>query len=267
MPKTNCNIIKDLLPSYLDELCSIESKQLVEKHFEECENCKKLYEQNKLELLHPQVKTAKEVDYFKMIRINVNKKNKTLLLLAGILFFIQLYLNFASYRFSSDFTMYINYIFPVLIAGALFTILPDFAEQAVPNKIKLPVLGLEFAATTYILVLLIFFAQCFTNDTLPLGLQAEHTGPFLAIQIVALAIIFIAAFVVTLILSFRKKMICPALCFVPLGSLSIMFEYLNVLGKLSSQVDASLFIWPYVVIICEISVLIGIYMFVNREKQ
>lgn len=267
MPKTNCNIIKDLLPSYLDELCSPESKQLLEEHFKECKNCQKLYEQNKLELLHPQTKTTKEVDYFKTIKTTVNKKNRSLLLLAGILFFLQLYLNFDIYRISSELTMYINYIFPVLIAGALFTVLPDFADQPVPNKIKLPLLGVEFALTTYILVLLIIFSECFSNDTLPFGLKPEHTGPFLAIQIVAFAIIFIVVFIVTLILSLRKKMICPALCFVPIGGFSIMLEELKTLHKLSTQFEASFFVLPYVVIILEISLFVGIYMFVNREKH
>lgn len=91
MPRINCNIIKDLLPSYIDDLCSTESKQLVEEHFKECTDCKKLYEQASLEQLyckHTKANAPKEIDYFKAIRINVSKKNKTLLIVTGILFFL-----------------------------------------------------------------------------------------------------------------------------------------------------------------------------------
>lgn len=41
--KYACNLIKDLLPLYHDEVCSEESKQAVEEHFEECQECQEYY--------------------------------------------------------------------------------------------------------------------------------------------------------------------------------------------------------------------------------
>ncbi len=40
----NCNIIKDLIPLYVDDCCCEESAQLVSFHIEECEECRKEYE-------------------------------------------------------------------------------------------------------------------------------------------------------------------------------------------------------------------------------
>ena len=37
----DCDIIGDLLPSYLDGICSKRTKQYVEQHLESCEFCKK----------------------------------------------------------------------------------------------------------------------------------------------------------------------------------------------------------------------------------
>ena len=37
--KTDCNIIRDLLPLYVDDVCSQESKKLVEEHLQECPAC------------------------------------------------------------------------------------------------------------------------------------------------------------------------------------------------------------------------------------
>ena len=267
MPKTNCNIIKDLLPSYLDEICSKESRHLIEEHFKECENCQKLYERNKLELLHSGTITSKEIDYFKTIRGNVTKKNAALLFIIGILFLIQLYFNFQIYRFSSGITMYVNYIFPILIAGTLFAILPDYTEQPVSNKIKLPILGIEFAAMTYIFVLLIFVGHHLLNGTIPFGIQTEEIGPFLIIQLLVLCMFFIFTFIASLLLSLRKKAICPAICFVPLGGCSLMFEYRSILHEFDTRFQLSLFIRPYIIILCEIIVLVGLYMFMNRKKM
>lgn len=35
-----CNIIKDLLPSYIDDICSEDTAKLVEEHIQNCEECK-----------------------------------------------------------------------------------------------------------------------------------------------------------------------------------------------------------------------------------
>ncbi len=37
--KLNCNVIRDLLPLYADQICSDESRGLVEEHLAECEDC------------------------------------------------------------------------------------------------------------------------------------------------------------------------------------------------------------------------------------
>lgn len=39
----NCNIIKDLIPLYIDSCCSEESKTIVEEHIKNCDDCKKLF--------------------------------------------------------------------------------------------------------------------------------------------------------------------------------------------------------------------------------
>ena len=42
-----CNIIKDLLPLYIDGCCSKESEKVVEEHIRSCDECKKLFEDMK----------------------------------------------------------------------------------------------------------------------------------------------------------------------------------------------------------------------------
>lgn len=50
MNKTHCNIIKDLLPLYVEEMVSAESKIMVEEHLDECNTCKKEYDELKLRI-------------------------------------------------------------------------------------------------------------------------------------------------------------------------------------------------------------------------
>lgn len=43
----NCNVVKDLIPLYIDGCCSEESKRVVEEHIQVCDACKKLFEDMK----------------------------------------------------------------------------------------------------------------------------------------------------------------------------------------------------------------------------
>lgn len=45
-----CEIIRDLMPLYLDDVCSGETKQMVEEHLDECEECRKYIKQMQTEL-------------------------------------------------------------------------------------------------------------------------------------------------------------------------------------------------------------------------
>lgn len=65
----NCNIVKDLLPLYQEDLLSEDSILFVEDHLEECENCKKLLgdnfeisktEDNSLKIFKNEIKKEKK---------------------------------------------------------------------------------------------------------------------------------------------------------------------------------------------------------------
>lgn len=41
---TQCGVVEDLLPLYIDECCSEESRAIVESHIKECEACKSVFD-------------------------------------------------------------------------------------------------------------------------------------------------------------------------------------------------------------------------------
>lgn len=51
MSQTQCEIIRDLLPLYIDSVCSKESRLLVDTHMDECEECKREYQLLKTNLI------------------------------------------------------------------------------------------------------------------------------------------------------------------------------------------------------------------------
>lgn len=49
--KISCKVIEDLLPLYIDDVCSEESKRIVDEHLSECSKCSEILKQMKKENL------------------------------------------------------------------------------------------------------------------------------------------------------------------------------------------------------------------------
>lgn len=69
--KMNCNVIRDLLPLYADQICSEESRELVEGHLAECRDCQGLLGQMHSMEIEDHLRTEsknvlrRQADYFK----------------------------------------------------------------------------------------------------------------------------------------------------------------------------------------------------------
>ncbi|MDC3425147.1 zf-HC2 domain-containing protein [Aquibacillus sp. 3ASR75-11] len=55
MSKISCDIVKDILPLYYDNVCSNDSKKIVEEHLSGCDSCK-----NELDRIEEDIKIPKE---------------------------------------------------------------------------------------------------------------------------------------------------------------------------------------------------------------
>jgi len=73
MSKKDCNIIQDLLPSYSDGITSEETKKYVEKHLENCQECKKILKNMNKEInIDEDTNQTKELKYLKGFK---NRRN------------------------------------------------------------------------------------------------------------------------------------------------------------------------------------------------
>ncbi len=55
MKDISCDIIKDLLPLYIDDICSEQSKHLIDDHVTNCEKCRKILESSRTNILSTQL--------------------------------------------------------------------------------------------------------------------------------------------------------------------------------------------------------------------
>ncbi len=83
-----CNIVKDLLPLYADELTSEETNSFIRKHLEECPNCQNEYRTLKAELSNSANRNndtkIREISYLKKI----NAYQKVNFVLGAIISFL-----------------------------------------------------------------------------------------------------------------------------------------------------------------------------------
>ncbi len=84
MSKITCDIVKDIMPLYIDGVCSTNSMQMVENHIIECPDCKDLLESYRNPAVTDEIKTSNEKE-FKELALKVKRKNrlKTALIVLG----------------------------------------------------------------------------------------------------------------------------------------------------------------------------------------
>lgn len=81
MKQVDCDIIRDLLPSYIDNISSKSTNDLVEEHMKDCKGCQtKLKEMNKEVDIKPLYKQEEQIDYLKGYR-----KNKIMTIIFAII--------------------------------------------------------------------------------------------------------------------------------------------------------------------------------------
>lgn len=78
MEKMNCKVIGDLLPLYLDGVCSDETTEMVEEHLNGCEECKKNLEYMKSDMSISEERDAEVIKKVKR-RIRIEKLVVTLI--------------------------------------------------------------------------------------------------------------------------------------------------------------------------------------------
>lgn len=97
--KKNCNIIKDLLPLYVDNACSNDTRTLVESHLKECDNCQKELENIKSIISTDIIEKKKFLDFKKFMNYKI-WKNSIFIILIIIIITIPFLYFYGNYEFT-----------------------------------------------------------------------------------------------------------------------------------------------------------------------
>lgn len=199
-----CSIIKDLLPSYLENICSQDTKNAVNEHLSECMECRRLIKMmRETDFTSIQSENA-QIDYMKKIRHHFIKTGS----LGGIILALIVILGIKSalYNYITDVTYFI--FLPILLAATRILI-PASASNDHRKRIHKVMDILSIIGICYGIGLTLFFLfhieKWNAQGTWPFHLKTENIGPFLHNQYVVITIYQAAAYLSGLIHILREK--------------------------------------------------------------
>lgn len=153
----NCKVISDLLPLYLDEACSDESKKIVEDHLKECEECRLLAEDMKKSISDKKIPAQNDAQVLKKTAWIINKR--AVLYAFGTLLIIVYWLVFFLLKYFTDmhYSRYLSYnFFEIYAQGIWITFIVTFLWFIVLfiKTAKLKLWNKNFAYAAVLLLLL-----------------------------------------------------------------------------------------------------------------
>ena len=124
-----CEIIKDLLPLYHDDVVSKESRELIDEHLKTCEECRKYLDSIRLELTtKKQVKTAQPLaDSLRRIKQKLWRKN---VIIAAVSVLCSIAVLFGAFAYATIYDTYIPY------SDELMKLQPSTMDYIDPDGVK-----------------------------------------------------------------------------------------------------------------------------------
>ena len=229
MEKMNCDIIQDLIPSYVDEICSDATRIYVEKHLTECDNCKKIADLCKRTAFSGVDLESRQLDGLKKWSNKIRTQNLFSYIL--LLFMI----SFGLYTFTGNPTLSIRgyyILFAVCLIGTfLFT-----THMGKLHNMKKTDLLLTLGSVLLSIISMLTIYLCFSgtqDKQLPFGLAPQKLGPFISnILLVCFLLQLLSAFLLLLRLFKRSLNTLSGLCAALTGSF-LTLGYRTLLDDMS----------------------------------
>lgn len=100
-----CEVVEDLLPSYVEDLTNDVTNEAVRAHMEQCENCREKLERVKATDWQEEKTEEKEIDYLKKTRSGYHKKVIVGVLITAAVFWVALFIRMSIVPVTVDSSM------------------------------------------------------------------------------------------------------------------------------------------------------------------
>lgn len=194
----NCNIVKDLLPSYLEDICTPDTKMAVEKHLSECNACRKLTAVMRETTLVSERTEFAQINYMKRMKLHFLKTGSFAGIVLSVFLLLGLYAAFSNYNFSNIKIFYL--LLPCLLIITKLLIPSKHSQPLVEKKWNiLTVLAILFTCYgIFITFFLLLRAKTLIHGFGPFQIAPQHIGPFLNYQLLAILFYLVLLYLIGL---------------------------------------------------------------------
>ena len=234
MKKMNCDIIQDLIPSYVDGICSDATKECVEEHVRECNQCRNLVEIYRDAEISVRNIEQKQIDGFKKFHSKMKLMNLFSLVLVLLLIGLGIYTFCTNYISLSTIIYYV--LFPICTIGLyLFTGKKGNMKRA--EKKDYIVAVLSIIDTVCAIGFMLYAINCVISGQNVFSVENAQLGPFIhkvwRIQFLLLVI----GFLYLLIRMLRNNINNKCMMCLQMMGMFLLLAYVTLLRELTSIED------------------------------
>lgn len=207
MKKLECDVIRDLLPSYVDEICCETSRRYVDEHLQDCPACERLMRQLRSTDFSANKLEQREIDGYKKVTRQINRQGISSALLAAALGFSAIAGSWLLVHGGGGRCIPTFYVLlGICIACTVY--FTYVRKPVVPVQKSDCAMGiLSILGTTYLIFLLLYCLAEFKQGRMPFGgtLPASQIGARVRCQLDAAAILQMFLYGVLLWRLIKKK--------------------------------------------------------------
>ena len=228
--KIDCGIVQDLIPSYVDGLCSASSKQCVEEHTKECEECRAFLTECRTVEFSGTVLEEQQLDGLRKVKRKLKVQNMFSYALLLVV------IGFTAYFFTTNIgaigVRWYYGLYAVAVAATFVVTMQGKANKKY-EKVEKVMLVLSLVAIAYALFWYCFMMGSAGKGIVPLGMELGQVGPFLHRQTGIVLSVEIAVFAYSMIRYMKWDVVCRGTLLISLTGLFFILAQTTLLGRLS----------------------------------
>ena len=227
--KIPCEMIQDLIPSYVEEICSKVSKEYVEEHIAECRECKKIVQLYKEKDFSAESLEKKQLDGFKKLKKKVTLQNVVSYGLVLLLIGFGIYSLEVNYHQVSPVLYYVLLVVS-MVATYVVTMNQQVREKISKKEKRLLIISL--LSIVYEIFLYCYSIIAVLNELLPFGLEAQEISSFLSAQAKLVFFFHIGLFGYSFYNFIKNNVVSNVLLNSNLVGIFLILAYTSLLGNL-----------------------------------
>lgn len=265
MGEWNCDVIRDLLPSYLDGICSDASRELVDGHLQECDACRNLVEQMRVTAFESGRTQQMEIDYMRKVRRHFGNGSRILFMLLAVVLVAGFGILLWHY---GDVPMELYYVVQPVLTVSVYLAFSGEWKRAERVRWKWGFGAVGLAIACYSIILLLVVVAWAQADVLPFGMQPADWGPFVYRQLLTGAFVQAILLMLAIHISTKTRNACPLLpdLHITGGCIALamnsLLKNMNTLEGFKEQMFQGL-----AVLIAEGCALMVLLLFLERRRK